>query len=78
MVNIGSFADAWTNINDTDDYTYNVIVDGISVPVISKNHTVVLDEPPGVETIYLYLDNNDPSTYYVEWTASAINLIDNR
>lgn len=78
VVNIGSFADAWTNINDTDDYTYNVIVDGISVPVISKNHTVVLDEPPGVETIYLYLDNNDPSTYYVEWTASAINLIDNR
>lgn len=77
-VNTGTFADAWTNINGADDYTYNVIIDGISVPVISKNHTVVLDEPPGVETIYLYLDNNDPSTYYVEWTASAINLIDNR
>lgn len=78
VVNTGTFADAWTNINGTDDYTYNVIIDGTSVPVISKNHTVVLDEPPGVETIYLYLDNNDPSTYYVEWTASAINLIDNR
>lgn len=77
-VNTGTFADAWTNINGIDDYTYNVIIDGTSVPVISKNHTVVLDEPPGVETIYLYLDNNDPSTYYVEWTASAINLIDNR